>query len=160
MGTAEPDRRALNRRAAVVPGSVAVALPLAALVLAALAWAAVPLPQTRAVARPPGCAERVQQRLYFGLTGPAGPVPDAAWDAFVADEITPRFPAGLTVVSASGQWRGADHRVVSEQSRVVEIVHDGSAALDLGVAEIVALYKRRFKQDSVMVARTRVEVCF
>lgn len=143
-----------------MPGAAAVVLPLAALVLAALAWAAVPSPQARAVTRPPGCAERVQQRLYFGLAGPAGRVADADWDAFVAHEITPRFPAGLTVVNASGQWQGADHQVVREPARVVELVHDGSAALDLRVAEIVALYKQRFQQDSVMVARTRVDVCF
>src|SRR5260370_23477088 len=30
----------------------------------------------------------------------------AAWSRFLAREITPRFPDGLTVLDAAGQWRG------------------------------------------------------
>src|SRR5258707_4700217 len=33
-------------------------------------------------------------------------VSGAAWSRFLAREITPRFPDGLTVLDAAGQWRG------------------------------------------------------
>src|SRR5258705_1383008 len=33
-------------------------------------------------------------------------VGEAAWSRFLAREITPRFPDGLTVLDAAGQWRG------------------------------------------------------
>src|SRR5260370_450493 len=33
-------------------------------------------------------------------------VSEAAWSRFLAREITPRFPDGLTVLDAAGQWRG------------------------------------------------------
>ena len=44
--------------------------------------------------------------LMFGrnIGGRLG-VTEARWSRFLADEITPRFPDGLTVVDASGQWR-------------------------------------------------------
>src|SRR5688500_17329335 len=43
--------------------------------------------------------------LYFGLARPSGVVSDANWQSFLRDEITPRFPDGLTVWEADGQWR-------------------------------------------------------
>ena len=81
-------------------------------------------------------------------------VTDSAWAAFVAEVITPRFPAGLTVWSATGQWRDAQGRIQREPSLVLELVlparaHDTDAA----IAAIVAEYKRRFRQESVLRVR-------
>lgn len=46
-------------------------------------------------------------RLYFGL-GPANApdkgVSEAKWRAFLDKEVTPRFPAGLSVLDVYGQW--------------------------------------------------------
>ena len=53
-----------------------------------------------------GCGERVHDRLFFGLGTPDGIVSDDAWVRFLAEIVTPRFPNGLTVVDANGQWRG------------------------------------------------------
>jgi|RhiMethySRZTD1v2_1073278.scaffolds.fasta_scaffold1231510_1 uncharacterized protein DUF3574 len=106
-----------------------------------------------------GCSEHVQERLFFGLDGPAGTVSDAEWEAFVESVVTPRFPAGLTVLEATGQWRGRDMRVNREPSRVVEIIHDQSKDAARRVTEIAAEYKTRYRQESVLIARARVEVC-
>jgi hypothetical protein len=108
----------------------------------------------------PACAERVQSRLFFGLRAPTGPVSDSAWETFLADVVTPRFPDGLTVFQASGQWRGTSDRLEREPSRVVEIVHDESRDAGRRIDEIVAIYKTRHQQESVMVARARINVCF
>jgi Protein of unknown function (DUF3574) len=55
-------------------------------------------------------------RLYFGLSIPGGgTVSDADWRDFLAHEVTPRFPDGLTVNEARGQWRDTrTGRVVGE----------------------------------------------
>lgn len=105
------------------------------------------------------CQSQLSERLFFGLESPDGPVSDAAWEAFLAREVTPRFPAGLTVVDAGGQWRGADGAVDREASRVVEIVHEDSAEATAAVAAIVASYRREFQQEAVLVIRQQVLAC-
>jgi hypothetical protein len=106
-----------------------------------------------------GCSEHVQQRLFFGLDGPEGAIDDREWEAFVESVVTPRFPAGLTIVEATGQWQGRDKRVNRESSRVVEIIHDESRDAARRVTEIASEYKRRYRQESVLIARARIEVC-
>ncbi|MDB4948628.1 MAG: hypothetical protein JWM27_1277 [Gemmatimonadetes bacterium] len=103
----------------------------------------------------------VSDALYFGMDKPAGgTISDAEWEAFLRDVVTPRFPAGLTVSTARGQWRGADGVVAREESHVVQVFHAPSAAADSAVAEIAAEYKRRFGQEAVMRVRSRAQVSF
>lgn len=65
--------------------------------------------------------------------------------------VTPRFPSGLTVVRADGQWRGPGRtETINEPSRVVEIVADDGNAIDRRVKEVVAIYRQQFRQDSVI----------
>jgi hypothetical protein len=79
-------------------------------------------------------------------------VSEAAWMRFVAREITPRFPDGLTITNAIGQWRDpASARVVREPSKRVEIALPGRADDESRLDAIVAAYKRRFHQHSVGV---------
>jgi hypothetical protein len=89
--------------------------------------------------------------LMFGRTigGRLG-VTEARWSRFLADEITPRFPDGLTVVDASGQWRApGGKRIVRERSKLV-IIAAAADAQDK-VDAIVDAYKRKFRQQSVGV---------
>ncbi len=45
-------------------------------------------------------------------------VSEAAWTRFVAREMTPRFPDGLTITEATGQWRDpADGTIVREPAK-------------------------------------------
>jgi uncharacterized protein DUF3574 len=77
-------------------------------------------------------------------------VSDADWRRFVAREITPRFPDGLTVTDALGQWRDPDSgRIVREPSKRVEIVLPGHADDAARLDAIVTAYKRQFRQRSV-----------
>ncbi|MGA8611156.1 MAG: DUF3574 domain-containing protein [Xanthobacteraceae bacterium] len=79
-------------------------------------------------------------------------VSEAAWTRFVGREITPRFPDGLTITDAIGQWRNpANGRMVREPSKRVEIVLPGRAGDEARLDAIVAAYKRRFHQHSVGV---------
>lgn len=106
------------------------------------------------------CAPRVLERVYFGLSDDRGPIAAADWQAFVEGTVTPRFPAGFTVIDARGQWRDRDGRIGREDSRVAEIVHDDDAEPARQVAEIVAAYKREFRQEAVLVVRQPVTTCF
>lgn len=99
----------------------------------------------------------VVTRLYFGLSSPSGPICDSAFQAFVDSAVTPRFPDGLTVYAASGQWRSGSSPVEREASRVVEIVHPHSATADSSLAWIARSYKQTFQQQSVLTVRQRPE---
>ena len=94
----------------------------------------------------------VTERLYFGrnVAQTLG-VTDSAWTVFVTDVVTTRLPNGFTFWSAEGEWRGADGRSTHEPSFVLEVVHpDRSAAMETAIVAIIAEYKRRFSQESVL----------
>ena len=97
----------------------------------------------------------VRETLYFGRNRPGGgTVSDAEWRAFLADVVTPRFPLGLTVQEATGQWKGADGSVEQEQSEIVTLFHPNDEAARRSVHDIALEYKRRFQQEAVLRERT------
>jgi hypothetical protein len=108
----------------------------------------------------PACRPLVVDRLYFGLAMPGGAVSEVQWTGFLESEITPRFPDGLTLFQAQGQWREAGGSVLREPSRVVEVVHEEGAREERSIEEIVAAYKARFRQESVLRLRTGATACF
>jgi Protein of unknown function (DUF3574) len=103
-----------------------------------------------------------QIELMFGRnTGGRLGVGDAAWARFLAQEITPRFPDGLTVIDAAGQWRNpAGGSLARERSKLVIIVTADDAAASERIASIVAAYQRRFHQKSVGVVTSPVCAAF
>ncbi|HEU4558145.1 MAG TPA: DUF3574 domain-containing protein [Longimicrobium sp.] len=95
--------------------------------------------------------DTVADRLFFGRNIPGGgTVSDSAFAAFVDEVVTPRFPDGLTIYRADGQWRGESGRVEREQSVVIEVVHPAGPAADGELREIAEEYKRRFRQEAVL----------
>jgi hypothetical protein len=89
--------------------------------------------------------------LYFGRGKPdGGEVSDAEWEDFLATEVTPRFPDGLSVMEVMGQYRGSSGRAVSERSKRLHIVVFDSPTHSARIAEIIDLYRRRFGQESVL----------
>lgn len=100
----------------------------------------------------------VRETLYFGRNRPeGGTVSDAEWKSFLAQVVTPRFPLGLTVLNATGQWKGASGEVEEERSEVVTIFHPDDEAGRRSVREIALEYKRRFGQEAVL--RERAPTC-
>ncbi len=94
----------------------------------------------------------VETQLFFGLSKPGGgTVGDKHWAQFVADEITPRFPEGFSVIDGAGFWRdGATQRTISEKSKVVVRLHPAAADADKAIADIIDAYKTRFEQEAVL----------
>ena len=91
--------------------------------------------------------------LMFGRNiGSRLGVNEADWSRFVDREIVSRFPNGLTMFNAAGQWRDeATNKIVRERSKVVQIILPGQVEDIARLNEIVAAYKRRFKQHSVVM---------
>jgi Protein of unknown function (DUF3574) len=116
------------------------------------------MPAPAAARCEPGDTALVRDVIYFGLYRPnGGIVADAEWQAFLDSVITPRFPAGLTVVSATGQWRGKSGVVERERAEVLTVLHGGDEPSRRAVAEIAGEYRRRFSQEAVL--RERVPTC-
>lgn len=93
----------------------------------------------------------LSDRLFCGRTVPGGGVvSDEEWNAFVADFVTPRYPQGLTIWRADGQWREKDGTLAREPVMIIEILHPISLEHDRAINEIAAEYKRRFHQEAVL----------
>ena len=105
------------------------------------------------------CFEGAVSRLYLGQATPAGEVTDAQWRGFVAEAMTPRFPAGFTELQGHGHWRNDRGVLVEEETRIVEIAHDGSEVARERVRAVAVDYKRRFAQQSVLVTQFRSFQC-
>ena len=98
----------------------------------------------------PAGTAHVRTTLYFGLTRPSGRVSEDEWRTFLRQQVTPRFPDGLTVWEAQGQWRRSDGRISRERSKVLLLVHDDTALARATLGELVTAYKQRFEQESVL----------
>lgn len=93
----------------------------------------------------------VRLELLFGTARPDGrAVTDADWAGFLDREVTPRFPAGLTVLRGLGQWRGSDGRLTRERSNVVIIWYEPTDRTEADIEAIRHAYERQFDQQSVM----------
>jgi hypothetical protein len=84
--------------------------------------------------------------LLFGRSH----VSETSWAGFLATEVTPRFPDGLTVIDAKGQWRApGQDTVAKERSKEVTIAMPPSDENNARLQAIIEAYKARFKQRSV-----------
>ncbi len=107
---------------------------------------------------PEGTDPFVEYRLFMGRNNQTGEVvDDAAWAAFLEDTVTPRFPDGLTVLDAQGQWRGSDGVILRERSKVLIVLAPPGEDRMLLTREISDEYKRRFYQEAVL--RVVEDVC-
>lgn len=84
--------------------------------------------------------------LIFG----AAAVNRGAWNDFLAREVTPRFPDGLTTLDGYGQWKAPSGDIGREPSRVLLLWHKGGPIADRKIDAIREAYKKRFHQLSVM----------
>ena len=70
--------------------------------------------------------------------------------------ITPRFPQGLSVWPAAGQWQSADGSLVRENTWVLHVLRPESDTAEQAMASIMTLYKTRFQQEAVLRVQSRV----
>jgi hypothetical protein len=124
-----------------------IRLGFALLLAGALAGCASLAPQPCA----PDQQAMLTAELLFGRKiGDRIGVSETAFRRFVDDEVTPRFPDGLTILDASGQYRDRERgRLIREPSKLVLIASSDERANREKLAMIAEAYKRRFNQQSV-----------
>ncbi len=119
--------------------------------LAALLLLGACAPQQQA----PACAAPLKPAVEVDLF--YGAVSDADWASYLAGEVTPRFPAGLTVLDGAGQWRGSSGTISRERSKLLIIVVFDAPAHVPRVQAMIDVYLERFHQQAVL--HTEHAVC-
>ncbi|HWV57027.1 MAG TPA: DUF3574 domain-containing protein [Longimicrobiales bacterium] len=135
----------------------ATTLMLLAVVLAGCDLATATIPQD---GNPQSAEEWVGDRFYFGRDMGGGEVSEEAWRQFLEEVVTPRFPDGLTVWSADGQWRNSEGVIIRERTFILEIYHPGEPAAETAFNAIVAEYRNRFQQAAVLRVSSPATVRF
>jgi hypothetical protein len=115
-------------------------------------------------ARPAQAHSWIRSELYFGVgtEGDAGStIDEAQWRAFLDKEVTPRFPDGLTVFDAYGQWlfrgRTGPERL---NSKVLVILHEDTPQRRADIEAIRLAWKQATHHQSVLWSQQPAEVSF
>lgn len=119
--------------------------------------------------RPAQAGGWVRSELYFGVGEESGAadrpqtegISEEKWRAFLDKEVTPRFPDGLTVFDAYGQWlfRGAaePNRL---KTKVLVVLHEDSPKRRADIEAIRLAWKQATGHQSVLWSRQPVDVSF
>ena len=109
-----------------------------------------------------GFEEFAEYSLFFGRSDSSGAevVSEDAWDEFLADTVTPRFPDGLTVMDGRGQWRLESGAIQKEGTKILYVLTGMGDDESLLLSEISEEYKRRFGQESVLLTSGTTCVAF
>jgi hypothetical protein len=93
----------------------------------------------------------MRTELVFGMSRAGGPdITEAEFQSFVDDQVTPRFPDGLTVLSGNGQFRDSSGTIVQEKSKLLILLYPFTRASSKKVDEIRSEYQAMFQQQSVL----------
>ncbi len=106
----------------------------------------------------------LRTELYFGL-GPADHpeqgISETEWRDFLDREVTPRFPAGLSVEDVYGQWLGKGRAAPSRlRSKVLIILYAGTEENRAGIEAIRAAWKQKTGHQSVLRVTQPADVSF
>jgi Protein of unknown function (DUF3574) len=106
-------------------------------------------------AGPEGSTPFLRTELYFGSNKPDGSVvSQEEFQHFLDQEISPRFPDGLTLVTGLGQFRGSNGLIQRERSMLLILLYPAHLAKSSvqKIEEIRTAYKWQFRQESVLRA--------
>ena len=107
------------------------------------------------------CTAPQKPMLDIELLLGRGGASDTRWRRFLAHEVTPRFPDGLTVYETTGQWRDpARNIIVRERSRVLRIIVAADALAREKIEAVASAYKKQFAQKSVGIVMRPACVSF
>ncbi len=100
--------------------------------------------------------------LYFGLSKADGSIiSDADFGKFIDQEVTPRFPDGLTLLSGLGQFKNSAGVIIREPSRIIILFYPlGDKENTKKLAAIRSAYKTTFQQESVLRADEQSCIAF
>lgn len=114
----------------------------------------------------PGCIDTtsrtgtpgwVASEIYMGRNIPGGgEVSEQQFSEFLATQVTPSFPAGLTVHDAYGQMQDSSLQIVKQKTKVLLLVHEDSAAGAAAVKQVILAYRSRFGNPQVMLMKVGI----
>ena len=100
----------------------------------------------------------IQVDLYFGRDKAGkGEVGESEWSNFLAEEVTPKFPDGLSVLDVAGQYREPSGRIGRERTKLLTVVVFDAPSHLARVQQVVNAYSDRFGQHGVF--RVEKPVC-
>ena len=117
-------------------------------------------------ARPAQASGWVRSELYFGVgregdAADPGRIDEARWRAFLDREVTPRFPDGLTVFDAYGQWLFRGNAEPERlKSKVLVVLHEDTAQRSADIEAIRLAWKQATGHQSVLWSKQPAEVSF
>ncbi|MGQ4485816.1 DUF3574 domain-containing protein [Streptomyces sp. 372A] len=159
------DNRHPRRRTALVAATAALAVlgAGAPVAYATLGSGASPEPRP-AVADAVRGQDYIETRLLFGTERPDGgpDVTDRQFLAFIDEEVTPRFPNGLTIQDGRGQWRDSHGVIERERSYELTLLYPASEARVRGrqIERVRNAYEKAYAQDSVARLEERLTADF
>ena len=108
----------------------------------------------------------VQTELFFGVAlKDADPAilaqREERWQGFLDKEVTPRFPEGLSVFDAAGQWLSPKRGTIGyEHSKALLILYQDSPKHRADIEAIRAAWKALTNDESVLRVNQNVDVSF
>ncbi|MGW2083711.1 DUF3574 domain-containing protein [Streptomyces sp. NPDC001880] len=156
-----PKQRTALTATAVALAVLAVGTPVAYATLGGEAPAA---SQSEASALATRGRAYIETRLFFGTQRSDGrtDVTDHQFLAFIDEEVTPRFPNGLTVQDGRGQWRNSNGVIERARSYELILLYPASEARvrDAQIERIRDAYENAYAQDSVARLEERTTADF
>ena len=96
---------------------------------------------------PEGMESWEEYHLFFGRNTDDGQmVIESEWQNFLDQEITPRFPGGLTVIDAKGQYKSTLGTIVKESTKMVILLLPIASDTMDRIDEIMQIYGQRFQR--------------
>jgi hypothetical protein len=93
----------------------------------------------------------LRTELFFGLSRASGPdVTEEEFQQFVDTEVTPRFPDGLTLLNAKGQFKNSTGIIIQEGSKVLILLYPFSQKSNKAIEQIRNAYKGAFQQETIL----------
>ena len=89
--------------------------------------------------------------LLFGLSRSSGAdITEEEFQSFIDQQVTPRFPEGLTLLTGNGQFQDSTGNIIQEGSKLLILLYPFSKDRSALVDEVRAEYKSEFQQESVL----------
>ena len=100
--------------------------------------------------------EGVWYRLHLGTGVGDKAVSTELLKSFIDKEICPKFPDGLTIIEARGQWKSEEYGVIRERTIIIDLHCPDTDDCREKIAAIAKAYADRFKAAKASIYVIRV----
>jgi len=95
-------------------------------------------------------SDYVKTELYFGLSQVDGTeISPEQWNEFKTTTLNTNL-SGYTEVDSKGFWTNAKNQSISQKSKLIIYLNKGTDSDTIAIEKIIAEYKGKFNQESVL----------